>query len=244
MIRLKKSVALLQSLFIVLAMISAFGATKPVSTQAAVAGITNNGVYQIVNAYNGKALTQYYLKSARSADGGGDLYAQVGKDTKDNDGGQVNLYSKVNGEPRQIWRIQVKKWGLIYGLLTVGQTSTGINADNLVLGSDNKYVKAYESSANGTLNAPAGASETAKYFVQSMEFGEKNPIAFGAEYLVKAYAQLEDGTLVYGDAEQFTVYHIADVLYQNKLMKNAQRHNYLYDNILKQVDTSYQMINY
>jgi YesN/AraC family two-component response regulator len=51
-------------------------------------------------------------------------------------------------------------------------------------------------------------------------------------------------TCVYSDVQEYTIYNVADYLYQNLLMQNVAGHNYLYDSILKNVNGRYEMRAY
>lgn len=70
-------------------------------------------------------------------------------------------------------------------------------------------------------------------FVKKAEFYSK-------KITVRAYAKLTNGTYVYSDVSSYSVYDIADTLYQNNNMSTEDRHNYLYDNILSVVNPAYE----
>ena len=80
--------------------------------------------------------------------------------------------------------------------------------------------------------------KSAQTYVMTMKF-VKNVDFFKNQISVRPYAKLKDGTYVYGETVSKSVYQIADVLYQNQLMGNAAKHDYLYNNILSFVDSSY-----
>ena len=61
---------------------------------------------------------------------------------------------------------------------------------------------------------------------------------------VRAYAKLKDGTYVYSDICEVSVYRVADILYKGTMMSNESRHEYLYNNILSVVDSSYVKVDY
>jgi hypothetical protein len=141
---------------------------------------------------------------------------------------------KVNGK-------RVQKFGTVYSIKTLnGKTDTGITEDDLVVGSTHEYVAAYECTSAGIMNTQFGDSETATYYAMTMKFGRKNVNAFVTEYCVRTYALLEDGTYVYSDAVNFTVFNIAKAAYDRNLMTSEAGHNYLYDTIIKVVDPSYE----
>ena len=47
---------------------------------------------------------------------------------------------------------------------------------------------------------------------------------------VRAYAKLRDGSIVYSDTEEFSVFEVSSYLYDNGMMLNPTAHDYLYDN--------------
>ena len=138
----------------------------------------------------------------------------------------------------------VKSWGLVYALNSIGTTNNNISDDEMVVGSDNDYIKAFESTSLGTLDCQMGSSTTATYYARTLKFGKKNASAFTAGYRVRAYAVLEDGSYVYSSVEDFNVFDIADKLYSGQLMNTSDAHQYLYENILTIVDKDYQEVDY
>lgn len=153
--------------------------------------------------------------------------------------------SRVVGSTEPVINSQnVTKWGLVYGLVSADGYDFGISDTDMLVGSSSKYVVYYDSTSAGTTNAQFGNSSTATYFVRTMTFGQYNPIAYNAQYKVRAYAVLEDGTYVYSDVSNYSVFKVADYLYKNILMNTLEAHNYLYNNILKVVDSNYAETDY
>ena len=144
----------------------------------------------------------------------------------------------------QINNQDVSTWGLIYGLYCVNGSNTGITDKDMVMDSENVYVQGYESTSAGTLSSKLGESDTATYFCRTMKFGGNTAIVFSAQYKVRAYAKLADGSYVYSDIEDYSIYDIADLLYNQKLMNTYDGHVYLYENILKIVDSGYPEADY
>src|SRR5699024_3768110 len=105
---------------------------------------------------------------------------------------------------------KVEHWGLVYGLSYVDGKDTGITDEDVFVRDDHYYVKAYESTVNGTLSDRYSESETAINYARIMKFGAFTVKAFNARYKVRAYALLEDGTYVYSDAAEFSVFEVAD----------------------------------
>lgn len=153
--------------------------------------------------------------------------------------------SRVVGsvEP-QINGVNVAKWGFVYGLASANGKDFGITDADMLVASTNNYIKSYDSTSVGTADVQFGDSSTATYFVRTMRFGGYGADAFSAQYKVRAYAVLEDGTYVYGKVYNYSLFDIADTLYQNTSMNSSDAHNYLYNTILKIVDTTYKTVDY
>ncbi len=139
---------------------------------------------------------------------------------------------------------KVVNWGFVYGLDAVKSEKTGITNEDLYIREDNEYIKAYESTSKGTLNGKYGQSDTATYFARTMSFGKKNVTAFTSKYKVRVYALMEDDTYLYSDVAEYTVYDVADRLYQNSQFMTLASHNYAYNTILKLVNPDYQEMEY
>lgn len=140
--------------------------------------------------------------------------------------------------------MEVKDWGLVYGLATVDNEFTGIEDTDMVVGSTNPYIVSYQSTTGGTASVRLGDSTTATYFVRTMLFGAYTPKAFSAKYKVRAYAILSDGSYVYSKIVSYSVFDVAVDLYSNKKMETKQAHQFLYDRIIKVVDVAYQEVDY
>ena len=74
-------------------------------------------------------------------------------------------------------------------------------------------------------------------FIKSADF-------YNSNIDVRAYVQLKNGTYVYSDVRRFTVYYLADYLYQNDLMSNENWHDYLYENVLTIANPHYVFKQY
>ena len=112
------------------------------------------------------------------------------------------------------------------------------------VGSESRYVVALDSTPIGTSETVMGTSDTATYFVRTTLFGAFTAAEYAAEYKVRAYAILEDGSYVYSSVNSYSVYSVADYLYQNKKMNTLSAHQYLYNDILKVVNSSYSEVDY
>ena len=110
--------------------------------------------------------------------------------------------------------------------------------------SESKFVKSYESTSVGTIDKQMGTSTTATYFVRTMKFASYTSDAFTAQYKVRAYAALSDGSIVYSSISDYSIFNISDYLYKNTLMNTIDAHNFLYNKILKVVDSNYEEEDY
>ena len=135
-------------------------------------------------------------------------------------------------------------WGLIYGVNKAGGNTFNISDDDMRVNSDSKYVAALDSTSQGTTDTVFGSSDTATYFVRTTLFGSFTSVEYSAEYKIRAYAKLSDGTYRYSTVKSYSVYDIADVLYKNVKMNTITAHEYLYNSILKVVNPNYAEVDY
>lgn len=134
---------------------------------------------------------------------------------------------------------EVVERGLVYGLEKYCQSK------NVVVGSDDPYVHSYAATSAGKLST-AYNEKLAESYVMTMKqnFDKLTTEGFTTNYYVRAYVKLSDGTYVYSEIEKYSAYSVADKVYQNCGMVNEEGHNYLYNTILKKVDSSYTQIAY
>lgn len=140
--------------------------------------------------------------------------------------------------------VEVTGWGLVYGLATANGQDMGITDSDMYVGSTNKYVASFQSTSEGTMNIQVGSSTTATYYVRTMLFGSYTAAEFNAQYKVRAYAILADGSYVYGKVVNYAIYDVADGLYQNRLMNSLEAHNFLYNKVLTVVNPDYKEVDY
>lgn len=127
--------------------------------------------------------------------------------------------------------------GLVYGLADYA------SEEDMVVGSTNGTVYSYAATEKGLSSVNHSTDKNAESYVMTMKFIDS--IAFYASKIrIRAYAKLDDGTYVYSDISTKSVYDIADSLYQDSKMRNEEEHGYLYDDILSQVNTSYEKVEY
>lgn len=144
---------------------------------------------------------------------------------------------EINGQ-------EVAGWGLVYAISKAGDRDFAITDNDMYVESESKYVKAFESTSAGTLSVQMGASETATYFVTTMLFAPNTKESVNAQYKVRAYAILADGSYVYSDVKDYTIFEVSKYLYENRVMNTIEGHNYLYKNILSVGDSSYAEVDY
>ena len=122
---------------------------------------------------------------------------------------------------------------MVYGL------SDYISNEDMVVGSTAETVYAFEGSADGELSTNFSKRKNAQSYAMTMK-NIKNAEFYNTKISVRAYAVLEDGSIVYSDVKKMTVYNTADYLYQNLKMNNLSGHEYLYNEILSVANPVYQ----
>lgn len=132
---------------------------------------------------------------------------------------------------------EVTASGLIYGL------ADDVSEKDMIIGSANSMVYAYQSTAAGRSEISYGRYENAKSYAMTMRF-IKSAEFYSAEMVIRAYARLSDGTYIYSSPCYYSVYKIADSLYQKAKMNTKENHDYLYDNILSRVNPEYEEVDY
>lgn len=146
----------------------------------------------------------------------------------------------VSGVKPEINEKNVEKTGFVYALEKTGDVTNNISDDEMYVGNENDYIKSFESTQNGLMGYKDGENN----YVMTMLFEKNNSQEFSTKYKVRAYAVLSDGTYVYGKVHSYSIYNIAEAMYENKLMKTASGHDYLYDSIISVVEPSYKKINF
>ena len=133
------------------------------------------------------------------------------------------------------------KVGLIYG---IGDSVSNADTD-LVIGNVGGNIINSSASITGKSDINYGKDSSDQSYVMTMKFGDSASAAFyNAKIYVRAYAQLKNGSYIYSNAKSLTIYKLADYLYKNIMMSNAQGHSYLYDSILSVTNSSYKEVSY
>ncbi len=139
--------------------------------------------------------------------------------------------SEINGK-------SVMASGVIYSLEDEADESS------MYVGSSHSSVAYYFSTDNGKLSSIYSDSDIATSYAMTMKFGPKTKSEFTAKYRIKTFAKLEDGTFIYSKPVSWTIYSVADYLYQNREMSSEIGHNYLYNSILLKVNPEYGLVMY
>lgn len=158
--------------------------------------------------------------------------------------GGIEIYgfqiSAVNKGTRTIYSVDseidgkaVVGSGLVYSLADYADES------EVYVGSSSKYVCSFASTSKGISSIVYADSDLATSYAMTMKFATNYATEFTANWRVRAYAELSDGSYVYTDCYTYTIYEIADRVYQDCSMNTEEQHNYLYDGILSIVDPGY-----
>ena len=127
--------------------------------------------------------------------------------------------------------------GIVYSL------SDYASEDELYVGSTSEYVKSFESTSTVCSHNFSG-SDTATSYAMTMKFSAKSAEEFNANWRIRAYAELSDGTYVYTNSADYTIYEIAELLYNGQKMNTIGNHEYLHTNILTVVNKDYPVVDY
>lgn len=140
--------------------------------------------------------------------------------------------AEINGQ-------KVVEFGNVYAV-----AADGITKSDMVVGSTNKYVASFKATENGIIDEKFSESETATNYVMTMTDNGTTSEALTQKYMIRAYAKLADGSYVYSKVCRYSIYNVAAVLYNDCKMNTNAGHEYLYNNILKVVDSNYKMVDY
>lgn len=119
-----------------------------------------------------------------------------------------------------------------------------VSDDDMYVGVENKFVAAVNSTSKGITDRQYSKSDTATNYVMTMTDNGKTVPALTQSYKIRAYAKLSDGTYLYSKVAKFSIFNVAKTLYDNSKMNTNAGHEYLYDNILKVVDSNYKKVDY
>lgn len=151
-----------------------------------------------------------------------------------NSEGMRTIYSveeKING-------LEVVASGMVYAL------GDYASKEEMCVGSSSEYVADFESTIKGLCDVNFSNSITGRSYAMTMKFAAKTKMEFNAKWYIRAYAKLSDGSYVYTDVVEYTIYDIANELYQGKKFNNRTAHDYLYTDILITVKPDYAKIEF
>lgn len=232
-------------------------AGEPIATVDLPVTGNNWNAYKSVTAnLDTKATGLHNLYIVFKNDGGHTYVANVDWIEFNVDGLDVSISDKINIEGFQISNVlrgirtvssvepeingqKVTEFGNIYAIVR-GDVTT----KDMIIGSENPNVKAYKATDQGIVKENFSDSKTAINFVRTMTDNGTTSEAFTQNYMIRGYAKLEDGSYVYSQACRYTIFNVAKVLYDNVKMQTYAGHEYLYNDILKVVDNSYQEVDY
>ena len=132
---------------------------------------------------------------------------------------------------------EVVRSGLIYGVADYASES------EMVVNSSNSAVKDYQSTEIGKSPVSYSTFEGGQSFTMTMQFIDSVKY-YSDKMLVRAYAQLKNGQYVYSNVKNYTIYGIADLLYQGRKMNTSSGHDYLFNKILKAVNPAYKEVDF
>ena len=139
---------------------------------------------------------------------------------------------------------KVVECGLVYGLAKLDGLGNLASDDAMTVNSYSNYVKTYVTTQKGYTNPIRPVTDNRKFYVRTMLFSSETAREFSAEYKVRAYVKLEDGSYVYGDIKKYSIYDVSEYLYSRSLMSSENKHDYLYDHIIKVVNPGYAKVKY
>ena len=151
--------------------------------------------------------------------------------------GGFRVIGKVNGT---VEGKKVKNYGLVYALADVDGTDNKVSNNDIYVGSENSFVKSYESTSDGILTK----SENTTGFVMTMLFAGYSKAEFNSKYKVRAYALTESGEYVYSKVYTYSIYNVGNVLYQKGAMTNKSAHDFLFNRILSVVNSNYKAVDF
>ena len=140
--------------------------------------------------------------------------------------------NKVDGK-------NVVERGLVYGL------KNRINDQDLYLGSNSAYVNSYKATSKGELGYNYSKTmANATSYAMTMVFANSSVSEFTTNWALRAYAKLEDGSVVYSKVNTYVIENVASQLYDGCKMQNKAGHEYLYNDILKKINPAYPIVDF
>lgn len=156
--------------------------------------------------------------------------------------GNMGMRVVYQTEP-EVAKQSVTERGIIYGIV---YGNNPITEADMIYNSSNEHVKSFVATDAGKADKVLGKSDTALYYVMTMDCGADNVTseAFTTKYYVRAYAKLKDGSIIYSNVKSYTIYNVANYIYQNVIVNNKSTYDYIYHKILKYVNNNYKEGDY
>lgn len=151
----------------------------------------------------------------------------------------IKGYCVVYGIEPMINGKSVVRKGLIYGAVFAGAKEEQMTVDN-----NSFLVYKVTATAKGEISDDYEISNTMKYYAVTMKENGDFKEAIDASYMVRAYAVLNDGSVIYSSIYHYSIYKICNSLYRNCYMEDEASHNWIYENILKVSNPDYEEIEY
>ncbi|MBR3646145.1 MAG: carbohydrate-binding protein [Lachnospiraceae bacterium] len=131
----------------------------------------------------------------------------------------------------------VEELGLVYAIV-----NDNYRENDMYIGSDNQYVASYKATNAGKLEN--ALSKNNSYTMTMIFADDKTATNYNKTYAVRVYAKLTNGEYVYSNIETYSIYKIAQKIYDRSLMNTYAAHTYLYNDILKVSNPNYEEVEF
>ena len=126
---------------------------------------------------------------------------------------------------------------MVYGLEGYASES------DMIVNSSNNTVFDYAATTEGKTSVVYSSLTEAVSYAMTMRLINQADF-YGMKMMVRAYAKLNGGSIIYSDCKSTSVYAVAEYLYNNGKMGTKAAHTYLYDNILAVVNPNQAVVDY
>jgi len=143
----------------------------------------------------------------------------------------------LSSVPSKIGGLDVVSYGTVYALAD----QIGTDYENEMVIGANENVMYFEATDIGKFenwSAYGDETDTNQYYALTFTNNGVNASALVANYVFRTYAELSDGSYVYGDYDVINIHDIAENLYTNNYMSTQTAHDYLYYNVLNTVSVA------
>ena len=147
--------------------------------------------------------------------------------------GHRTIYSAQN----TILNQSVKEVGLVYSIYDYADET------EMIVDSKFEYVRSVKAEI-GKMSQSCSTLTDADSYAMTVKISSFTSAEYTADWKVRVYAKLSDGTYVYSAVKVYSIYDVASVLYDNVLMTSAAAHEGLYSEILSVVNPEYVVKEY